>query len=335
MKSKKELERIEGKEIVYIIGAGTSKGDGIPLLNGIQDALIRLINYCIYYPRIKREKLENVYNCWKNNFPDKNIEYVMTRLSEENKQELLHDFEYSYVAVIIYYAYYYNYYQNSKKESKHSSTYIKFINRVLSEKAGIITLNVDNQICDCVYGDTKLNDAIFNEFPLKIKEDLKKGNKEVKREVVSSLTDSWPFKFKRVHGSISYPNHKRGSGHQITISLISHFEDLENGNFRIEYPRDNKEYKYFPEFWEGLELIKNAKKIIFIGYSFPKSDIYWGLEFSKAISQNINNPDIEIVNPSVRNIGWLINNYLQVIPPKFRNKVRFYQITFEAFLKQN
>ena len=130
----------EEEKIVYIIGAGASKGDGIPILKHMKCALKQVrddIQDLIDNPSNNFEmpdnnkeiilnlfkKLKGVYDFWENNFPDKNIEEVMS----EDKNNLLNDFKYSYVAVIMYYAYYYDFYKNSKKESTHSKTYIKFI----------------------------------------------------------------------------------------------------------------------------------------------------------------------------------------------------------------
>ena len=439
------------EKIVYIIGAGASKADGIPLLDHIKDALKKLIDVCqkdseiaeiakCEYSWIDKENLKKALDFWEEHFPDKNIEEVMTYLyiedNQDNKYKCLRDskylflavilynkilnssgqegisfkeaeeilikfylfsdkyqhidpkeindiwvaiskfwkekyqneniidvmehirdlsneysdnlknFEYSYVAVIMYYAYHYDYYKKTKKECKHSNTYVKFMNKVLSENADIISFNVDNQICDCVYKDEEIQNKIIESSKQmqtivkdvsdnESKERDTKGTgtrfvsldadhqKEVIEEYVSALTDSWHFKFIMIHGSISYSERIGGTNH-ITPSINTHRDDLKNGNFRINYPNFNK--KYDSNLNEALELIKNAEKIIIIGYSFPQSDFILRLKFYEAIFKNINNPEIEIINPD-KNIN------LEVIPSKYRNKDRFRHITFENYLE--
>ena len=346
------------EKIVYIIGAGASKGDGIPLLDDIKDALKKLIDVCRdseivgidrhKYSLIERKRLESAYKYWEINFPDKNIEEVMTYLSKGDENNHLNDFKYSYVAVIMYYAYYYDYYQNSKKEPKHSVTYVKFINKVLSENADIISLNVDNQICDCIYGDEELNNIILTKFSQERKnyiEESARGDEkqkyQYKREVAASLTEEWKpfFRFIRLHGSISFPNND-DSKHSITVSLLSHTQDLIDGKFRVLYPTFTKRYftgkkseNFYGELEDALALIKEAKKIIVIGYSFPISDTYWISEFYEAIFQNRNNPEIEVVNPAFKKHGCIANNYLQAILSKYMKNVKFFPYKFEEFLR--
>src|SRR3989338_11367430 len=99
----------EEEKIVYIIGAGASKGDGIPILKHMKRALKQVrddIQNLIDNPSNNFEmpdndkeiilnlfkKLKGVYDFWENNFSDKNIEEVMS----EDKNNLLNDFKYSY-----------------------------------------------------------------------------------------------------------------------------------------------------------------------------------------------------------------------------------------------
>ncbi len=420
MISKKETEETNGK-IVYIIGAGASKGDGIPLLNDIKDALKKLICTPLNDSRIDTKKLKNAYDFWQDRFPDQNIEKVMTYLFEEDKKEgkhellrdfeylflavtlynkilnpskekytpslketeeilrefsnfsidyleiddkkinetyefwknnfpdksieevitylsekkhlLLEDFEYSYAAVIIYYSYYYDFYRCIRKHPKsYSQTYVQFLRRVLLENAKIISLNVDNLICDCIRWDEKLNDELFNKMDTSNKENFETISVGGRREIVSCLTDKWPFKFYRIHGSVSFPNYKEGKGNDITISPQSNFQDLKNGKFRIEFPNFKKDYKKHPEFYNCSDSIKKAKKIVIIGHSFPESDNKWISNFKESVAQNTNNPEIEIVNPSVKDDGELIKNYLRNIPQQCINNVKLNPATFEEYL---
>ncbi|MBS3096578.1 hypothetical protein J4480_04010 [Candidatus Woesearchaeota archaeon] len=319
---RKDAKRIDEK-IVYIIGAGASKEEGIPILKDLKCALKILIGISSNYSEIDQETLKKVSELWENSFPDKNIEEVMTCLAN-SKPEDYQDFKYAYVAIIIYYSYYYDYYRCIRKHPKsYSQTYVQFMRRVLLENANIISLNVDNLICDCIRLDEKLNDELFNKIDPSKKENFETISVEARREIVSCLTDSWPFEFYRIHGSVSFPNYKEGKGNDITISSQSHFQDLKNGNFRIEFPNFKKYYKNHPDFYDCSDSIKKAKKIIIIGHSFPESDKKWISNFDESVAQNTNNPIIELINPSIN---------LENISSKHKNKMRIIPITFGKYL---
>jgi hypothetical protein len=90
-------------------------------------------------------------------------------------------------------------------------------------------------------------------------------------------------------------------------------------------PSWNKhDYPYFKGMWlKASEALKDADKIIFIGYSFPQTDIYF--KFLLLTSLPKNGFSVEVVDPNIQNIA---GRYLEI----FKDNISFNAKTFEEYI---
>lgn len=89
-------------------------------------------------------------------------------------------------------------------------------------------------------------------------------------------------------------------------------------------PSWNKnDYFYNKDLWKSAsEKLKNADKIIFIGYSLPQTDIY----FKYLLSSFARNASVEVVDPNIENVA---GRYLEI----FKDKISFKAKRFEDYIK--
>jgi hypothetical protein len=71
--------------------------------------------------------------------------------------------------------------------------------------------------------------------------------------------------------------------------------------------------------WAAMEReMREAKAWVFIGYSFPSSDLYFSSVLRSTLAARDSNPDIILVNPDAMGIGQRIQNRFYIPPSKVR-----------------
>ena len=70
----------------------------------------------------------------------------------------------------------------------------------------------------------------------------------------------------------------------------------------------------------------NAEKIIFIGYSFPQSDLQFKFLLLSSLAKNNNRFNVEVIDPNIQNTA---GRYLEI----FKDNITFKAMTFEDYFK--
>lgn len=330
---------------VYIFGAGTSKGAGLPLINNFFEKTedFRKKDHIKEYDEIKK-------NIDKHILDNNNIEEILGYL--DMKIHLFNDnidknTKINLITVIkktLYLSYYYE-----KEESKYFEALNEFVNNKLTIDDTIISFNYDILIDSCL-----VNNKWYPDYGIKL-ESYKEIDKNHSRKRISLF---------KLHGSLNWsicPECETPQWNNYSLLLKKYSDSdilsaklyenfLANGNLcsceknhkknlktkklilceedtLIVPPSWNKlDYKPLKELWEkAYERLKNADKIIFIGYSFPQTDIDFKylLLSSLPINKNIN---VEVIDPNIQKIAGC---YMEI----FKDNISFKSKTFEEYFQ--
>lgn len=343
---------------IYILGAGASRGAGLPLTSDfikrgnelkdkfeINDRLWKFINE----PKFRNFTIEDILGY---------IDMEMRLLSidigidpdEKNRIDLTNPYEnhiyylkgiksgllnYIQAVIILCYRYY-----DEEKISNYSKLLDRFI-KCLTGDDIIITFNYDILI-DYFLKENGFIPQYGMEF-------------QHKNEEVNQKKTHIPL-FK-LHGSLNWticpqcqkPSWneydkflERSNSNSIDLNKMKFSNKFETRNHRICYRNEKHEikifeetliipptwnkhdYRYIRELWlKASENIKTANRIIFIGYSFPQSDIYFKYLLLSSLPKD--NYSVEVIDPNVQDIAGC---YLEI----FRNNISFKSMTFEEYI---
>jgi hypothetical protein len=123
---------------------------------------------------------------------------------------------------------------------------------------------------------------------------------------------------------------KRFANNQVNIigDLIcehKRWENFSNGYqghyMSLEPPTWQKNVNHYVEQWRAIRgLMKHARNIVFVGYSLPKSDLYFRHFLSNALAENNIAPKVYVWNPDIGQPGDVQDNYLSLFGPLARVK---------------
>ncbi|MCX7874914.1 MAG: SIR2 family protein [Melioribacteraceae bacterium] len=352
------------RDVIFVLGAGASNPDGVPL----QKELL---------PMIISEEIDEIYNSEigkivnefltdnfefdksENQFPQLEAVFGFLDYFIAQNESLNSKYTYEKIRDIKEYLIKLIHYVVNLRTDKSSPYYHKFWNLITqhSSNVSIITLNYDTlleQAFDFIF--KKKNGFIDYCIPLMNYEklpQLKDYNFWVNtREPILVDEDANPnsYKILKLHGSLNWKY--CNCCNQILLTPWDRKIDLNKGKFLgYTYP-DNKEYEFrcpidgtefqtlimppsfskslnnsiiMQLFSEAAREIRTTKKIVFIGYSLSDADVHIKALFKKAI---LNDVELLVINHRAKETMEL--NYRSI-----SKNVKFIYSSFENLLSDN
>lgn len=325
---------------VYVLGAGASAGAELPLIS----------NFLKKAKELKDKQQDNFDDVWRYiaepQFRNINIEdilgYLDMNISQNNldsdkiiKRRLL-----EFIENVIILSYYYG---DEKKILDHSNMLKKFTKHLTKDDT-IISFNYDILIDDALtknglipdYGiDFEHKQAGQNNTRIRLfklhgslnwsicpkckKPQCHRYDYLLKRSKSSTSNDIDEYSDK-FYELFELPNFK------ICTKNEKHKRPIEEDTLIIPPSWNKHDYPYIKDLWrKASEALKNADKIIFIGYSFPQTDIY--LKFLLLNSLPKNSYSVEVVDPDIQNTA---RRYLEI----FKDNISFSEKKFEEYIHE-
>lgn len=99
-------------------------------------------------------------------------------------------------------------------------------------------------------------------------------------------------------------------------------DEWRNGDYMAIVPptwRKQATRKAYEDQWSIIkEGLKHARRIFFLGYSLPKTDLYFRHFLALALAENNHLPKVYVLNPSIDQPGVVRDNYLDLFAPLAR-----------------
>jgi hypothetical protein len=90
-------------------------------------------------------------------------------------------------------------------------------------------------------------------------------------------------------------------------------------HMNISPPTWKKNVEQFHNQWRLMkEYLSKIRRIIFVGYSMPRSDLYFRHFLALALAENNNAPRVYVWNPSITRLGPVHDSYLDLFAPLAR-----------------
>ena len=362
-KSEKFLSYPVKRDIVFVLGAGASHPDGVPLQRHILPAILSGKIKAIKNSEIGKQVIEFIsdnfmYNPGSGIYPQLEavfgfLDYFIQRnesLNSKYTDSKIREIKESLIKLIHYIV--------NLQTDKKSSYYHLFWEEILknSTNVSIINLNYDTlleQAFDFLFKRKGYIDYCFHLMNYDKIPELEEFNFWVNpREPVKidEGDDPAPFKIIKIHGSLNWKY--CNCCNQTLLTPWDRKIELNRGKFLgYTYP-DNKEYEYFcpldgtefqtlimpPSylkslyypvisqlFTEASREIRATKKIVFIGYSLSDSDVHIKALFQKQLDENF---DVLVVNK--RNQDDLKLKYKAL-----SKRTRFFDCAFEDLISND
>lgn len=91
------------------------------------------------------------------------------------------------------------------------------------------------------------------------------------------------------------------------------------GYMSVEPPTWQKNINAFTSQWSDIQrYMKSARRLIFLGYSLPKTDLYFRHFLSLALSENNHAPKVYVWNPEIMEPSEVRDNYMSLFGPLAR-----------------
>lgn len=91
--------------------------------------------------------------------------------------------------------------------------------------------------------------------------------------------------------------------------------------------KDGGKYDIIKKIWANAsKKLENAEKIIFIGYSFPQSDLQFKFLLLSSLAKNNNRFNVEVIDPNIQNTA---GRYLEI----FKDNITFKAMKFEDYFE--
>jgi len=353
------------RDIIFVFGAGASISDGGPLQKDLLPQIYKEDFNSSELARLVREFISNNFDIENDNYPTLEsvfgyLDYFISKKESLGGQFTtlrLHSIKEALIRLV---------HHTISKSNKSKGVYRKFWESVenVNKNISIITMNYDtllDESFDFLYPDKALIDYCINFMNYDEYEKIDAFNWWVNpRQPVPIWDDKIPVPIKiiKIHGSLNWKY--CNCCNQVLLTPWDTEIDINTQGFKgrigascenpkeiiydLKCPNDNTPFDTFivpPShikelnhpaisklFDEAAIEIRKAKKIVFIGYSFPEADVHIKALFKKNLIEDI---EIEVVDPflndNIRNNYRSINKNTKFIKDSFENYIDKYLIS--------
>ncbi len=360
----KHLQYENQRDVVFVVGAGASHPDGVPLQNDLLPMLLSGEIVEIQNSYIGKEVINFIrenfhYKIGKSNYPRLEAVFGFIDYFIQHDESLNAKYTTAKLIEIKEYLIKIIHYLVNLRTDKRSPYYHLFWNLIFKNNSNIsvITLNYDTlleQAFEDFYQKKGLIDYrihFMNYEPYAIgKNKLTKWINVSQPVTITGNSNPVPIKIIKIHGSLNWKY--CNCCNQVLITPWDRIIDLNKGKFlgytypdneKYEYkcPLDNTEFNTLivpPTYLKTLvhpiisqllreasREIRSTKKIVFLGYSLSNSDIHIKALLKKHIQKGT---EIVVINPIFKK-GQL-NNYKAL-----SENVKVIEIGFEEFLNDD
>lgn len=361
MKEKEVFLRYkEFRDVIFVLGAGASYPDGVPLQKDILPYILSGNNKEISESLIGTEVTQFIrdnfyYNSAHNNYPKIESLFGFLDYFIQHKESLNRKYNSARIVEIKEHLIKLVHFVVNEKTEKESPIYRKFWENIneLNRNISLITLNYDTlpeQAFNFMFRKRGYLDYSFHLMNYDNLDELKPFNFWINPNVPISINEGdnpVPFKIIKLHGSLNWKY--CNCCNQVLLTPWDREIDLNKGTFwgytypekekyELACPLDQTEFQTLiipPSFVkylthpimsqlmsEASREIRKAKKIVFIGYSLSDPDLHIKALFKKHLNENVK---IYVVNKK-------ISNELQTRFLSLSKNVEFIDILFEDFV---
>ncbi len=354
------LKYSDSRDVIFIMGAGASHPDGVPLKKDILPYILSgkddvLTNSFIGSEVIKFIHDNFIYDAKDDYFPRLEGVFGFLDYFIHNFESLSSEYNTSKLLEIREYLIKLTYYVVNLHTDKNSETYHKFweLVQVYNKNISVITLNYDTlleQAFDFLFKRIGYIDYGIHLMNYEKLKGLERFNFWVNPGLPILAEDNYnpvPFKIIKLHGSLNWKY--CNCCNQTLLTPWDRHIDLNKGKFlgytypeniRYEYscPIDKTDFQTLimpPSYSKSIDQpvikqlfseasreIRIAKKIVFVGYSFSSSDVHIKALLNKNMTDDV---EVIVVNPK-------LNKKLRMKYLSVSKNCKFYEMTFEEFL---
>jgi NAD-dependent SIR2 family protein deacetylase len=360
--SQKYLRYSPKRDVVFVFGAGASHPDGVPLQKDILPMILSEQQEEIQDSKIGRAVIEFINDNFKydnktRQFPQLEAVFGFLDYFIQQNESLNSKYTHNEIVEIKEYLIKLIHYIVNLSTHKSSKYYHLFWNAVdkFNKNISILTLNYDTlleQAFDFLFKKSGYIDYCIHLMNYDKLKELKAFNFWINpREPVSvsNNEDPLPIKIIKLHGSLNWKY--CNCCNQTLLTPWDRTIDLQRGKFLgYKYP-DNEKYEYVcpldgtefqtlimpPSYLKSLNQpvlsqlfseasreIRDAQKIVFVGYSLSDADVHIKALFRKQLRKNT-----EIIVVNSKKAAILENKYKAIA-----SKIRFINLTFEEFVEE-
>lgn len=310
---------------VYVLGAGFTAQAGLPTLSNFFRQVKEKKNRTdTYEGKIEQDTFEKVLKLKEHNNQTHDMESAFTLISDEkfdvrkfgqgytDREQLKRDFLYTVCRTL------HLCWTDGRRDSR--CLYRNFLKRVIEEQATLITFNYD-LILDNLFFDMGLLPYYGFEVNERNTINFNSNSPGLRESGVTFLkmhgSQGW-FKcnscereFAKIDVHDNWPSHRKGPKYSSGENCICC--NTKTMDYLIVPPSVDKkgpEGKFLEAVWKIAECkIREAEEIVFIGYSFPKSDENIRETFKSLLERNIVLNSITVVDPQVENQNFKVPFY--------------------------
>ncbi len=360
MNELKFLKYLPKRDVVFVLGAGASHPDGVPLQKHILPIILSENNNEIGNSLIGKTVIEFIYDNFdydikRNEFPQLEAVFGFLDYFIQQNESLNAKYTHNKIVEIKEYLIKLIHYIVNLETHKKSKYYHLFWEAIKKNNTNIsiITLNYDTlleQAFDFLFQKTGYIDYCIHLMNYDKIDKLKDYNFWINpREPVKTIRDGNPVPFKiiKLHGSLNWKY--CNCCNQILLTPWDRTIDLQRGKFlgytypnneKYEYvcPLDSTEFQTLimpPSylkllnqpiisqlFSEASREIRDAKKIVFIGYSLSDADVHIKALFKKQLK-----PETKVIVVNSKKEYSLKHKYHAI-----QKDVKFYHCSFEEMV---
>lgn len=357
----KYLRYLPKRDVVFLFGAGASHHDGVPLQKEILPMILSERQEEIYDSKIGSSVIEFIndnfrYDHKTRHFPQLEAVFGFLDYFIQQNESLNSKYTHNKIVELKEYLIKLIHYIVNLSTHKRSKYYHLFWNAVdkFNKNISIVTLNYDTlleQAFDFLFKKSGYIDYCIHLMNYDKLAELKDFNFWINpREPVSISNDEDPVSIKiiKLHGSLNWKY--CNCCNQTLLTPWDRTIDLQRGKFLgYKYP-DNEKYEYVcpldgtefhtlilpPSYLKSLNQpiisqlfseasreIRDAKKIVFVGYSLSDADVHIKALFKKQLRKHT-----EIIVVNSKKAAVLEHKYNAVA-----NNIRFINLTFEELVE--
>ena len=362
MEQESFLKYADQRDVVFVLGAGASHPDGVPLQNDLIPMLLSGKIKELQDSFIGKEVIDFIkenfhYKSSSANFPRLEAVFGFLDYFIQHDESLNTKYTTSKLVEIKEYLIKIIHYLVDLRTDKRSPYYHLFWEIIFNNNSNVsvLTMNYDTLLEQAFedfyqqkgYIDYRIHFMNYEPYARGVHK-LTKWINATDPVIVTGNNIPVPIKIIKIHGSLNWKY--CNCCNQVLITPWDRKIDLNKGKFlgytypdneRYEYkcPLDNTEFNTLivpPTYLKTLvhpiisqllreasREIRSTKRIVFLGYSLSNSDIHIKALFKKHIQKGT---DIIVINPIFRKSQ--LNNYKAL-----SDNVKFIEIGFEEFLK--